>query len=146
MSTLPPAILGGLFSLFIFGETLSLFSFVGLIMLIGIVMKNGIMMVDFANAKRTEEKKSIFDAIYEACQIRFRPIMMTSFAAIMGAVPIALGIGGASASSRQPLGIAVVGGLIISQILTLILTPVIYYYMESFQEWIKSKRHKKQPS
>ncbi len=139
MSALPPAIVGGLLMLFLFGEPLSLFSFVGLIMLLGIVMKNGIMMVDFANAQIEEEKKSPFDAIYNASLIRFRPIMMTTFAALMGAVPIALGIGGASAQSRIPLGLVVIGGLIVSQALTLFLTPVIYYYFQTFQEKLRQK-------
>ncbi len=146
MSTLPPAIMGGLLSLFIFRENLSLYSFVGIIMLIGIVMKNGIMMVDFANDKIREEKKTARDAIYEAALIRIRPIMMTSFAAFMGALPIAIGTGSSASSGIRPLGIAVTGGLIFSQILTLLLTPVIYYYMERLQEIIKEKYNKKHPS
>jgi HAE1 family hydrophobic/amphiphilic exporter-1 len=143
MSTLPPATLGGLLSLFLFGETLSLYAFVGLIMLLGIVMKNGIIMIDFANESRVHEGRPIHDAIYHACMVRCRPILMTTFAALMGAVPIALGIGGMTAQSRRPLGIVIVGGLIVSQILTLYLTPVIYTYIEAFHDkMIKlKKRH-----
>lgn len=143
LSTLPPAMFGGLFTLYIFGQTLSLYSFVGLIMLIGIVMKNGIMMVDFANEKIRLEKMAPFDAIFQACLLRFRPIMMTSIAALFGALPIALGLGGASAQSRISLGLVVVGGLFISQILTLFLTPTIYYYMECFEERVKALFQKK---
>ncbi len=143
MSTLPPACMGGLLSLMIFGQTLSLFAFVGLIMLLGIVMKNGIIMIDFANASRIQEGKNIHDAIHHACMVRVRPILMTTFAALMGAVPIALGIGGATAKSRIPLGIVVVGGLIVSQILTLYLTPVIYTYVEQIHDQIKAWKAKR---
>ncbi|MBN1915284.1 MAG: efflux RND transporter permease subunit [Parachlamydiales bacterium] len=143
MSALPPTVLGGLFTLYLFGETLSLYSFVGLILLIGIVMKNGIMMVDFANKIKIEEKKSAYEAIFSACMIRFRPIIMTTAAALMGAIPIAIGMGGASAQGRRPLGMVIVGGLVISQILTLFLTPVIYYYLETLQEWIQAKKEQR---
>ena len=136
MSALPPALLGGLFTLYIFNETLSLYSFVGLILLIGIVLKNGIIMVDFANNAVEKEKKSAEDAIMEAALIRFRPIIMTTVAAMMGAVPIALGIGGGVAQTRVSLGLCIVGGLLISQVLTLLLTPVLYYYFEKLQEKI----------
>ena len=142
MSTLPPATFGGLFMLFVFNDILSLYAFVGLIMLIGIVMKNGIMIVDFAN-QNIAAKKPAYDAIYEACIVRFRPIMMTTFAALMGALPIALGVGGGSAQGRRPLGVVVVGGLIISQILTLYLTPITYYYLERAQEKFKEFRSRK---
>jgi len=138
MSTLPPATFGGMLTLYIFGETLSLYSFVGLVMLIGIVMKNGIMMVDFANDEKELRQKNSFDAIFSAALIRFRPIMMTSVAALMGAVPIAIGTGGASQGTR-PLGLVVVGGLIISQVLTLFLTPVIYYYIDTLHEKFTKK-------
>lgn len=138
MSTLPTTLLGGLLTLKLFGETLSIYSFVGLILLIGIVLKNGIMMVDFAIQATQKEKKPAYDAIIEACLIRFRPIMMTSFCALMGAVPIALGVGGAMAQTRISLGLCIVGGLIFSQMLTLLLTPVIYYYLEILQEKIKA--------
>lgn len=139
MSTLPPATFGGLFTLYLFGEPLSLYSFVGLILLIGIVLKNGIMMIDFANELKTKENQSSMDAIFKACMIRFRPIMMTTIAALMGAIPIAIGIGGASAESRRSLGLVIVGGLMISQLLTLFLTPVIYLYLERLQIFFKKK-------
>jgi len=146
MSTLPPAALGGLISLMICRDPLSLYAVVGLIMLLGIVMKNGIIMIDFANEKRLEGK-SIHDAITEACLIRFRPILMTTFAALMGAVPIAIGVGGLAAASRRPLGVVIVGGLIISQILTLYLTPVTYTYVEALREKAHAfrLRKKKEP-
>ncbi len=140
MSTLPPAALGGFISLMLFQQTLSLYAVVGMIMLLGIVMKNGIIMIDFANESRVKEGKSIHDAIFHACQVRCRPILMTTFAAIMGAVPIALGIGGATAKSRQSLGIVIVGGLIFSQIMTLYLTPVIYVYIETLHDKLKRKK------
>ncbi len=134
MSALPPALLGGLFTLYVFNQTLSIYSFVGLILLIGIVLKNGIMMVDFANETILKEKKSAFEAITMAALIRFRPIMMTTISAIMGAVPIAIGVGGGMAQTRRSLGLCIVGGLIISQLLTLLLTPVLFYYFEVMQE------------
>jgi len=137
MSTLPPASFGGLLSLYLFNQTLSLYSFVGLILLLGIVMKNGIMMVDFANAYVKKEQKKAFDAIFEACKVRFRPILMTTISALMGAVPIAIGLGGSSAATRRPMGIVIVGGLIFSQILTLYLTPVIYFYLQKLTEKIQ---------
>jgi HAE1 family hydrophobic/amphiphilic exporter-1 len=142
MSTLPPAALGGLISLVLFRSPLSLYAVVGVIMLLGIVMKNGIIMVDFANERRTQEGLSIHDAIYQACLVRFRPILMTTFAALMGAVPIALGIGGMAAESRRPLGIVIVGGLIISQLLTLYLTPVTYTYVEVLREKLEGWKKK----
>lgn len=142
MSTLPPAALGGLASLVLCQETLSLYAFVGFIMLLGIVMKNGIIMIDFANESRLHGGKPIHDAIYHACMVRCRPILMTTFAALMGAVPIALGIGGMTAQSRRALGIVIVGGLIISQVLTLYLTPVIYSYVEGFHERFFKKKPK----
>lgn len=142
MSTLPPAALGGFLSLMITGQTLSLYAVVGMIMLLGIVMKNGIIMIDFANDSRHRLGNSINDSIYHACQVRCRPILMTTLAALMGAVPIAIGIGGATAKSRQALGIVIVGGLIFSQIMTLYLTPVIYVYIETLHDKIMGKRKK----
>lgn len=139
MSTLPPATLGGLLTLMMFGAPLSLYAVVGLILLLGIVLKNGIIMVDFANQKREKEGKNPHDAIYEACIIRFRPILMTTLSALMGAVPIALGMGGMTAAARRPLGLVIVGGLLISQVLTLYLTPVVYTYIEG----LKDRWHKK---
>jgi HAE1 family hydrophobic/amphiphilic exporter-1 len=141
MSALPPALFGGLLTLFLLGQTLSVYSFVGLILLIGIVLKNGILLIDFANEAVHKEKKSAHDAIIEASLIRFRPIMMTTAAALMGAVPIALGIGGAISQSRISLGCCIVGGLIISQLLTLLLTPVLYSYFEELQEKIRKTRN-----
>jgi HAE1 family hydrophobic/amphiphilic exporter-1 len=131
LSTLPPALVGGLLALFVFREQATLYAFVGLFMLMGIVKKNGIMIVDFAR-HRVDAGEPPVKAIHDASMDRFRPIIMTTLAAIMGAVPIALGYG-ADGASRRPLGLVIVGGLIISQFLTLFVTPVIYLYMESFQ-------------
>jgi len=134
MSTLPPTLFGGLLTLYLFNQSLSLYSFIGLILLVGIVLKNGIMIVDFANNAIEHEKKDAQDAIIEACLIRFRPILMTTLTTIMGALPIAFGIGGSAARGRISLGLCIVGGLVFSLLLTLFLTPVIYYYFERLQE------------
>ncbi len=136
LSGLPSAGFGALLTLIIFHVELNVYSFIGMMLLVGIVKKNGIMMVDFAIAAQHDQGKKPSEAIYQACLVRFRPIMMTTMAALMGTLPIAIGFG-AGSESRRPLGIAVVGGLVFSQILTLYLTPVFYIYMESWRKQLK---------
>ena len=132
LSTLPTALVGGLLTLLVFGQEASLYAFVGMFMLMGIVKKNGVLIVDFAR-QRVEAGEAAEKAIHDASMDRFRPILMTTLAAVFGAMPIALGYG-ADGSSRRPLGLVVVGGLIVSQFITLYITPVIYLYLEQFQE------------
>jgi HAE1 family hydrophobic/amphiphilic exporter-1 len=141
LSGLPAASFGALVTLWAFREELNIMGYVGVILLIGIVKKNAIMMVDFALAKEKEQGVNFKAeaAILEACLVRFRPIMMTTFAALAGAFPIALGWG-TGAASRRPLGLAVVGGLLVSQLLTLYITPVIFIYMDQFTTWLKRRR------
>ncbi len=138
LSTLPTALAGGLLTLHLFGEQASLYAFVGMFMLMGIVKKNGIMIVDFA-LQRVAAGESAEQAIHDASMDRFRPIVMTTLAAVIGAVPIALGFG-ADGASRRPLGLVIVGGLVVSQFITLYVTPVIYLYLEQFKEGMLNRR------
>jgi HAE1 family hydrophobic/amphiphilic exporter-1 len=136
LSGLPSAALGGLLTLWLFGNELNIYSFVGLILLIGLVMKNAIMQIDFALAAEREQGMPPTEAIYQGCIIRFRPIMMTGMTTMFGAMPVALGFG-AGGEARRPLGLAVIGGLVVSQVVTFYLTPVVYTYLA---RWVKTRQ------
>jgi HAE1 family hydrophobic/amphiphilic exporter-1 len=141
LSTLPSAGVGALLTLMLFGYDLSVIALIGIILLIGIVKKNGIMMVDFALTAERERKLEPEKSIFEACMLRFRPIMMTTMCAIFAGLPLMLGHGTGS-ELRRPLGFAMVGGLVVSQMLTLFTTPVIYLYLDRAQQWIARHRRK----
>jgi hydrophobic/amphiphilic exporter-1 (mainly G- bacteria), HAE1 family len=144
LSGLPSAAFGALLTLMLFRVELSIYAFVGIIMLVGIVKKNAIMMIDFALEAQRRDGQSATEAIYQGCLVRFRPIMMTTMAALMGTLPIALGYG-AGGEARQPLGLAVVGGLVFSQLLTLYITPVFFTYMEAFKERVGRRSRSRIP-
>jgi multidrug efflux pump len=144
LSTLPSAGVGAVLALLLFGTEFSLIALIGVILLIGIVKKNAIMMIDVALETERTRQVDARTAIYDACLLRFRPIMMTTMAALLGAVPLAVTTG-SGAEMRQPLGISIVGGLIFSQVLTLYTTPVVYLYLDRFRLWmrgISARRHR----
>jgi multidrug efflux pump len=142
LSTLPSAGVGAILALLLAGSELNIISLIGVILLIGIVKKNAIMMIDFAIDAQRRRGLAPEQAIFEACLVRFRPIMMTTMAALLAAVPLALGFG-EGAELRRPLGIAIVGGLVMSQMLTLYTTPVVYVYLDHFRSWISALRSKR---
>ena len=139
LSTLPSAGVGALLALIVSGHDLNIVSIIGIILLIGIVKKNAIMMIDFALHAERNEGKTPHEAIRLACLLRFRPIMMTTMAALLGGLPLAIGTG-TDSELRRPLGIAIVGGLLLSQALTLYTTPVVYLYLDRFRLWVVRRR------
>jgi multidrug efflux pump len=144
ISSLPPASVGAMLALIVFRQDLNVISIIGIVLLIGLVKKNAIMMIDFALHAEREGGMKTEEAIFEACMLRFRPILMTSMAALFGAIPLAFGTG-TGFELRRPLGIAIIGGLIVSQMLTLYTTPVVYLYMDRFSVWWAS-RHRALPA
>jgi multidrug efflux pump len=144
LSTLPSAGVGALLALLVTGMDFSIIALIGIILLIGIVKKNAIMMIDFALAAERQEGKNSRDAIYQACLLRFRPILMTTMAAMFGAIPLALGTGVGS-EFRKPLGVTIIGGLIVSQLLTLYTTPVVYLYLDRMRLRWDERHHKHSP-
>jgi len=144
LSTLPSAGVGALLALLLFKTEFSIIALIGVILLIGIVKKNAILMIDFALDAERRGNRHPKDAIYEACLLRFRPIMMTTMAAMLGALPLALGFGD-GAELRRPLGISIVGGLLVSQLLTLYTTPVIYIYLDRFRLWSSGAFRRRHP-
>ena len=144
LSTLPSAGVGALLALLLFRIDFSIIALIGVVLLIGIVKKNAILMIDFALEAERRDKRDPKDAIFEACLLRFRPIMMTTMAAMLGAVPLAIGLGD-GAELRRPLGISIVGGLLVSQLLTLYTTPVIYLYLDRFRLWTRRAFRRRHP-
>jgi multidrug efflux pump len=144
LSTLPSAGVGAIAALMLFHEDLDVIALIGIILLIGIVKKNAIMMIDFALEAERNEGKTPEEAIYQACLLRFRPIMMTTMAALLGAVPLAFG-SGVGSELRKPLGISIIGGLLISQVLTLFTTPVVYLWFGRMAAWVSRARGKSRP-
>jgi multidrug efflux pump len=146
LSTIPSAGIGAILAIRAAGSDLNMIALIGIILLIGIVKKNAILMIDFAVQLEREEKIPPLDAIYKACLLRFRPILMTTMAALFGALPLALGTGVGS-ELRRPLGITIIGGLIVSQMLTLFTTPIVYIYMDRLQTWLQgARKHAQAPA
>jgi len=136
LSTIPSAGIGAVLAIKFTHSDMNMIAVIGMILLIGIVKKNAILMIDFAVQAEKEEELSPVDAIYKACLLRFRPILMTTMAALLGAMPLAIGAGVGS-ELRRPLGVTIIGGLIVSQLLTLFTTPIVYIYMDRFQSWLR---------
>jgi HAE1 family hydrophobic/amphiphilic exporter-1 len=139
LSAIPVAALGALITLFVLGQSLSIYAFVGILMLLGIVMKNGILIIEFSLELMETKGMTSTEAVKQACMIRFRPILMTTLAATMGAIPVAIGFGGTEAKGRAPLGQVIVGGLIFSQIVTLFITPVVFVLVCKMQDYFTSR-------